>query len=52
VCQARTALQQAEVYLMIERRRTAAGIATKLGNHSRLYVAQKFGAGRFAPQEA
>jgi site-specific recombinase XerD len=30
----RTALQQAEVYLMIERRRIAAGIATKLGNHS------------------
>lgn len=30
----RTALQQAEAYLMIARRRAAAGIATKLGNHS------------------
>jgi site-specific recombinase XerD len=30
----RTSLQQAEAYLMIARRRTAAGIATRLGNHS------------------
>jgi integrase len=30
----RTALQQAEAYLMIARRRKAAGIATRLGNHS------------------
>ena len=30
----RTALQQAEAYLMIARRAGAAGIATKLGNHS------------------
>jgi len=30
----RTPLQQAEVYEMITRRKTAAGIATKLGNHS------------------
>jgi integrase len=30
----RTALQQAEAYLMIARRAAAAGIATKLGNHS------------------
>jgi hypothetical protein len=27
-------MQQAEVYLMIARRRATAGIATKLGNHN------------------